>query len=248
MFTNVIYGFPGDEKLTYSYRHVPLGTKLILPDGREFRFALNGASAGAQGKLAQAAAVVTNHVGQTVAAAAAVGDRTVSLTLGATALTADQYRDGFLVIEDSAGTGFGAVYSIDTHDAVGSAGTFVCPLQGKITKALTTSSKYSLIKNPYDSIVIHPSPPTAAMAGVWQTDLAAAAYGWVQTRGVASLLQQGAWTAGVVLAASASVDGAVAAYALTEGTPNTGADQVIVGRAIRNVGDAKYGIAELTLA
>lgn len=245
MYPTVVFGTYGQEKETYTTRILPLGTELILNDGRRFRFALNGASAGAQGKVAQQGALTANHVGLSVAAAASVGDTTVQVTLGATALTEDQYRDGYLVIEDAAGQG--AVYSITKHAAVASAGTFTVPLNQTVIKALTTSSKASLVKNPYDGVIIHPSPPTLALVGAWQTDLAAATYGWLQTKGLASLLTDGTVVVGKMCVASASVDGAVSPAALTEGTPNTGYDAQVVGRVVRVLADTKYSHVDMTL-
>jgi hypothetical protein len=157
------------------------------------------------------------------------------------------YKDGFLVFEDASGQGYS--YRIAEHAAVASAGTFAVPLvvPGGAKVAATSSAKTSLIKNGYADIIIHPSPPTEPVAGVWTTDLAASYYGWVQTRGLASVLQDGALTAGRLVMASDAVDGAVEAMALAEGTPNTQADYLSVGQCIRNTGDTKYATIFLTI-
>ena len=63
-----------------------LGTRRVTPDGRVFRYALNGTGALAAGKIGQSPAYVSAHAECSVAAAA-IGDRVVTVTLGATAAT-----------------------------------------------------------------------------------------------------------------------------------------------------------------
>lgn len=243
-----VFGTAGDQFRTYASAskdpNTAIGTEMVLDDGRRFRFALNGASAGAAGKLFQSPAPVANGVGLTTAAVA-VGDTTISVTLGATAVTANQYRDGFIVFEDASGQGY--TYRIAAHAAVTSGGTFVVPLVGKTQVAATSSAVTSLIRNPCAQVIIHPSPPTAPLAGVVMGAPAAAAYCWLQIKGVASVLQDGTLVAGKGCVASTSVDGAVAPPALTEGTPNTGFDQLFAGQVIRSAGDTKYGTVDLDI-
>jgi hypothetical protein len=238
MFENAIKGSPGQEKDTYSYRHVPLGTLMTFADGRAYRFVYNGGTAGAAGKVVQPAALTSNHVDCAVAVAGAAGDTTLKVTLGATAISEDEYRDGYAVVED--GTGEGHVYAIGKHAAVASAGTFTIPIDGTLTEAVATSdSKVSLFRSPYRGVVIQPSPPTLPALGVWQTDLAASTYGWIQVKGVCAVLQDGAVTAGKSVMPSDSVDGAVEAFVLTEGTPNTEIYRP-VGVVLRNAADTEH--------
>src|SRR4249920_1582699 len=88
-----------------STQNVKLGVKGETIDGRIYRYAKAGAVNVAAGKINVAAAHVANHVNQVVQAAAAIGDTRVSLTLGATAATANQYKGGLLVINDATGEG-----------------------------------------------------------------------------------------------------------------------------------------------
>jgi hypothetical protein len=69
-----------------------LGTKAQTIDGRIYRYALAGGTTLAAGLLNIAAADVDNHVNILVQAIASIGDMQVSVTLGATAATADQYK------------------------------------------------------------------------------------------------------------------------------------------------------------
>jgi hypothetical protein len=82
--------------------HANLGSVAETADGRVYRYALAGASNLAAGLCNNPVAKVTNHTNNAVATAAALGDRSVNITLaGATATTAGQYDDGYLVVNDS---------------------------------------------------------------------------------------------------------------------------------------------------
>src|SRR4051812_40365961 len=82
-----------------------LGAVAETADGRVFRYAAAGAVNLAAGKLNNPVAAVANHTNIAVATAAAVGDRSVNVTLGATATTSGQYDGGYLVVIDVAGQG-----------------------------------------------------------------------------------------------------------------------------------------------
>lgn len=182
-----LYGSDGQQFSTYTARNWPLGTQLVLQDGRCFRFALKSAAAAVAGDMQQAAANTANHVGLAVQAAAAVGATSVSVTLGATATTADEYADGYLVIDTSPGNGYS--YRIRTHAAAGSGATQAVTLYStdSVQVALTTSSVASLIHNPYRSVVVAPTTHSQTPAGVAVKPIAASEYGWLQTKGPAAV-------------------------------------------------------------
>lgn len=222
------------------------GQKLETQDGRIFRYGRNGATAAVAGKLYQSPVPGANF--DTLAVlAAAVGDRSVTVTNGATTITADQFKGGYLVVEDSATIGAGRVYLIDGNDAeaAGSA-NFTIRLVDGIQEAWTTSTTVTLLQNPYDSLIIHPSPPTAMPVGVPSCDIAANYYGWFQTHGLASVLIDGTVIIGLSVMPSNAVDGSVEAWGLTEATPNTEITPA-VGRVIEVAPDTKYGAIFLTL-
>ena len=104
-FPNRIYGDFGSEKVTNTTKKRALGTILELPDGREFKYALNGGSAISSGKLASSAAMIGNHDMDLTTAAASVGDTSITVTLGATAATKDQYADGYIYTNEGTGQG-----------------------------------------------------------------------------------------------------------------------------------------------
>lgn len=174
---------------TYSDRRFMLGQEARTLDGRVFRFAKAGASDLVAGDVLQAPAPVTNHVLQTATAAGKVGDTTVTLTIGATAITADQYRDGVLAVE--LGTGFGYAYALDTHVSyLASATTVAIPFKRGITLQVavpTTANTLSLIASPYSGVIQSPTTLTAQPVGVAVSVIKAAKFGWIQVRGLAAV-------------------------------------------------------------
>ena len=115
-------GLEGEQYQTNTDQEWPLGTLMIFQDGRKFRYALNGGVTMTPGFLYASEDTIANHIANAVQAATAAGATSIPITLGATASTADQYKEGYIIIEDDAGEGF--VYKIDPHLAVASAGTF----------------------------------------------------------------------------------------------------------------------------
>ena len=208
-FPNRIYGDFGSEKVTNTTKKRALGTILELPDGREFKYALNGGSAISSGKLASSAAMIGNHDMDLTTAAASVGDTSITVTLGATAATKDQYADGYIYTND--GTGQGQVYRIASNPAADGSATLAVTLASNdpVSVALDSTTESGLAVNPYSGIVVSPTSVTNRTLGVTATDIAANAYGFVQTKGLASVLVSGTVVAGQPLrVAGATLAGA----------------------------------------
>lgn len=164
-----------------------LGQRGMTSDGRMFRYTLAGELL-VTGDLYTNSAVSTNFNGMTVQAAAAIGDNEVAVTLGGTAVTADLFNDGYLIV--NAGTGIGQQFQIESHTVqTSTSGTCTFTIAGKLAVALTTaSSKVTVVKNPYDSIVKNPVTPTGLPVGVAQFAIPSGEYGWVQTSGIVGIL------------------------------------------------------------
>jgi hypothetical protein len=200
------------EKKTGTDKYHALGTILELPDGREFKYALAGAVALSPGKIVAAKAPVPNHDMDLVTAVTAVGAQSVTLTVGATAVTEDQYQDGYLFTND--GTGEGQVYRLAGNDAIDSSGSGDIHLaeNDKIVVALDGTTLSGLAPNPYESVVVTPTTIVNRTVGVPPTLIGAAEYGWVQTKGLASVLISGTVVLGQhVRAAGVTTAGAVMA-------------------------------------
>lgn len=202
---NVLGISSSDVRTTSTSQSQDFGAKAESIDGRAWRYASVGSGGLSAGQLGVAEAVASNHTNRTLATGSAVGTNSVAVPLGATAATADQYAQGFLVVND--GTGEGNVYRISGHAAAASSGTLTVNLSEPLTVALTNASDVSLVKNPWKDIVA--STTIARAAGVANVAIAASSYGWVQTRGVCSVLADGTPAKGNALIQSDGTAGAV---------------------------------------
>jgi len=128
--------------------------------------------------------VANNDLDLALSAAAAAGDTTVSLTLGSTAIVANEYRDGFFFIND-AGTEQGHQYLIKSHPAAASGANVVLTFAEPdgLSVALTTSEECGIITSVGFDFVVNPTTFTDAPLGATCVDVADNAYAWLQTRG-----------------------------------------------------------------
>jgi hypothetical protein len=197
-FPNSIYGKYGWEKAQTSEQKHKLGTRMVFDDGRAFRYAEVGASDIAAGAIVQAAAGVANHDMDLAITTAASGATAVTVTLGGTASTKNQYKDGFLYINDG-GTGEGHVYKIKSNAAGDSGGTCVLTLDEEdgIVTALTNGTHLAgLAVNTYSNVVISPTTVTNMAVGVAPRALTTEYFGWLQTWGEAAVLANAAGVVG----------------------------------------------------
>jgi hypothetical protein len=158
-------------------------------------------------------AKVANHTNIAVASAAAIGTRQVSVTVGATAVTAGQYDGGYLTVNDS--TGVGVSYLIAGTPAIASSGTGTIILAEPVVIALTTSSKVVLTPSPWSASIVHPgSASTFFCSGFTETPITASSYYWAQTTGITSTLSDGVIAKGTgAILTTAAVPGAIATEA-----------------------------------
>lgn len=196
-----------------------IGTRWDLSDGREVIMVRAG-DAVAAGKLYQDAAIVANHQNCAVTAYQAYSNNgnvpaKVTLTLGATAATANQYRGGFLVVNDN--NGEGQTLRIASHPAADSAASLAVTLEDGATVAITTASEVSLIPPHGKDVIINPTTPTGAVVGVGLYTIAAASYGFLTAKGLTSCLADGAVTVGSAISPSNAVAGAIENGVIAQG-------------------------------
>lgn len=191
---------------TTAAEQADLGALIVLGDGRTFRHGKAGGSNVSAGKLQLAPAPKTNHHNCAVTATA-LGATVVNVTLGATATVADEYDEGFLIV--NAGPGVGATYRISYNPVIALSTAGNITLSDPITTtAFTTSTKVNLVHNTWNAFV-EAAVQTRRAAGVPLTAINASNYGWVQTRGAASVLADQTIALGSLIAPSASVAGSV---------------------------------------
>ena len=243
-----IWGDYGDEKLTSTTEDLGLilGTRMVLPDGRVYRYAFtNGAAPAGQG--VQSSAAVANHDSDlAVASNAAVGAKSVSVTLGGTAAAKDLYANGYLFVNDVEGEGH--VYKISGHAAIGSGGTGDINLMDGdgIKEALVAgSSQVGLVANPYAEVIPTPGgAQTGRCVGYAPTEIADNAYFWVQTWGEAAVLADGTLVIFRPIRVSDGTAGAVEEY-----SSQTDAEEQVVGFATNVLAaTTEYQFAFLTIS
>jgi len=247
-----INGSWGDEKVTGTSKVNTLGARMILPDGRVFRYASAGEAIGAGMLCMQAAGVANHDMDLTVALAAAVGAATITVDLGDTAATKDQYADGYIYINDADGEGH--IYRIASNPAAAKSTELVVTLEtgDEVAEALVLDTSLAgLMVNPYTSVEKYDQndidgPPL----GVAAAEIASGSYGWLQTWGYACVLSgAGVVTIGKTAVPDLAADGGVTLMALTNADPNTGSDQPVVGIAAHIACvDTDYGVFFLTIA
>ena len=170
-----------------SVRQHQLGSLGVDKYGDRYRYVQAGAVALVTGHLLQEAAEDTNYRSMAVDTAAAIGDTVVSVTLGGTAVTANQFEEGELVVESS--TGIGQHFHIKRHEVqTSTTGSCNFTLDRPLKIALTTSSQVSVRKNPFDGAIDFPTTPTGAPVGIALYAQTIAYFGWVKSGGSAVAL------------------------------------------------------------
>lgn len=206
-----------------------LGAKAYTGDGREYRFALAGATSLVPGKLYQAQAETTGWELISIAAAAIGATKIVTTT--SITVTLNQLAGGYIIGATTPGQGY--MYRIASNTAATSA---VCTitLEDPVQIAFNTGSTVSLVASPFSSIIVTPGSAegTGTIVGVAVFPVTNAQYGWIQVKGPAAVLAQGTIVVGEDVAASSTTGGAVVADSsvLSE-----------VGYAMQGITTADYG-------
>lgn len=201
-----------------------LGTRWDLSDGREVMLvSTSSATTVAAGSLYQDAATISAHVNMAVTAIQTYSANgnvpyKLTVTLGATAVTANQYAGGFLIV--NAGTGLGQTLKIASHPAADLSTSLVVTLEEAPYVALSTSdSKATLITPHGANVIINPTTQTGAKVGFGLYAIPASTYGFLVTKGVVAGLNDAtaAITVGAMLSPSNATAGAVEDGVLAQG-------------------------------
>jgi hypothetical protein len=225
----------GDLTLDSATPDCQLGTQMQTTDGRTLVYVRAGATALVPGTLLQAPAEVTNHQ-DVVPAIAAIGATSITVTLGATAATANQYAQGYAVITVTPGQGY--IYQIDSHPAADSSGTLTLKLVDPLEVALTAASNVDLVANPYNGVIINPTTASSAPVAAATHPITATYYGWAVKEGVVSLLSDGGTAVGLAVVASNGTAGAVETLTGT---------QAPIGTTLTGIATTEYGAVKIKL-
>lgn len=209
-FTQDAATSPVDLRSNSAVQECDLGTKVVSKDGRAFRYVKAGGTTLVIGTLLDGPATIAHATNIAVAAVAAIGATSVTVTLGATAVVANQYAGGVLVVNDVTGEGY--TYTIKSHPAADASASLVVTLDDNepIVIALATTSEVTLIPNQYKGVKIHAQTEDGVPVGVVTYPITTLYYGWIQTRGAVSVLCDASPAAiGQQVDASTTTDGSV---------------------------------------
>ena len=181
---------PGMEKVETSEQRQKLVTRATTPDGRVFYYVENsGTAITTGGQIVDGIAAVAAHDMDLAFTATSAGATTATSGTSLT-VTKDQYKDGYVYIND--GPGQGEIYQVKSNTAVSSATGLSITIDEEdgFATALTTSSLFGLMYNPYKDIKIvdGDGTMTTGVLGVTTTAMTADYFGWIQTSGPAAVL------------------------------------------------------------
>jgi hypothetical protein len=211
------------------------GTIGATADGRVFRYVgFGGTATIAPGLLCVSAALVANYqtlaitaVGTSgqVAANLLAGSTLLIVTNGATAVTQDQFAEGYLEVKQTSGTAQGPVlYKVRGNSAAAASGAITVvldvkePLRNTQTLVAGTDT-VNLVANPFSAVA--PSTTLNAAAGFTVAQVPNSAtvtnYGWVQAAGPALVTNDagGTLAVGTAFAQSVTTAGTVVAAGAT---------------------------------
>jgi len=148
-----------------------------------------------------------------------IGSRYVLMTLASAEV--DQYAGGYLSITDDIGEGY--TYRIRGNDATDTTktGDVLFHLYDKLQVALTATTDVAITGPMYANLEAAGTTTDGLAVGVSCASLTATdPYGWIQTRGIATVLCDTAGTAGNMAIVSQSVAGSYRAAYTTTATGN----------------------------
>ena len=175
-----------------------LGTVRYTDDGRAYAYAKAGTTGLGAALLTQSAPVSATAMEEILSAtqAWAVGDMSVTVTFGG-AVTADQYKDGWLYTNKVAGLGY--IYRIKSH--IAGTADVVLNLYDPIRLATTASTgEWSAVQNLQNEVVVFPiTTCTGIPAGVPAIPVTASYYFWNQVKGPCPIYTTGTVVQGALV-------------------------------------------------
>lgn len=213
-----------------------VGTEWKSSDGRTFVLVQNAATAIASGLMVQGPANLASFVTLAMVGTPAIGATQVTVTLGGTAVVANEFAGGTLII--STLTGVGQTLKIASHPAQSStSGNVVLTLEDPLSVALDATSTATLNLPQYGSqngtaasntigalgVIVNPTTTSGRILGATLYPIPASSttvpsYGFIQTKGAIGVLNQGSTAIGLDLMPSASVAGALCTYVVATKT------------------------------
>lgn len=163
--------------------NLQLGTLGMTPDGNIWRYGQASGTEIAAGLFCVGESVPVNE--QTVTVAHAIGVETVTVT--AAGVSADDYRDGYLVV--TAGPGAGETHRIKSNTATSGGTIQISFHEGDgLTVAWTTSTDVDIFTALFGSLVIAPTDAQQLAVVLTQRIVSASYFFWGLAKGFGAFL------------------------------------------------------------
>ncbi len=211
----------GEDQVFKSYSTerdgVMIGGKLLLPDGRIFRYTHCGSSTAlVVGSLNQAQVHTTDQSGEPVATMAAGVTVLTGVDSTSTSPVADQLKFGYVYTDNATTLPMMQIKSNTKITADAETGTIT--LFTPTPTIIASGNTLCYFENPWEDIIVIPaSAPTAIPVGICKIALTESYWGWVQTQGPTTALYDSATTSisaiGVPVGPQAAGGGAVSGIA-----------------------------------
>ncbi len=216
-FPHIIHGSEEESLTARTTQDVPIGQKMVIEDGRIYRYCLNNSST---------AIIVANLQQGAIPEAAKYNDQAVdTMAAGVTQLTgvgatttnlaANELIDGYCWSEQPAQLG-PALRTKDNILITQGATSGTIDLYTPLPIAIDAAETISYIRNTWRNVIIAPaSTETGLVAGVSVVVIATSGFGWLQTQGPCKVQTSGTpvITAHVIAAGGAAGEVTVAAAA-----------------------------------
>ncbi len=209
-FPKNTFGSEDEAHRTYSVERNPVGMKMIVEDGRTFRFCENGSGAAVAAMLFQSLVPTTATKGEAIGIIAAGEVDMLASGATGTAQAENLHNRGYFMVVEAAQ--LDPVHQIFKQNAIAAGGTGTITLESPLIDDIATGETITYVQNPWRNVLIHPSPPTALIVGVVVRAIAADEYGWLATSGPTKVLTDGTILIGESTSASLTTDGSLSAW------------------------------------
>ncbi|KKL71894.1 hypothetical protein LCGC14_2090370 [marine sediment metagenome] len=230
-FPNIVFGSEGELWHNSATETVPVGTLMIIEDGRSFRFCEIAASVTTVvGGLLQAEVHTTDQSGEAVGTLDAGVTRLTGVGSTSSGLTLNEYVNGYAYTDNAVTLPMMRIRANSAITAGDSDGTI--DLYIKTPTAIASGNTLCYIKNPWRDVILKPaSAETAPAIGINKVVITADQFGWVQTSGPASALYDASTTAIATIGDPIAPDQAVAS-AISGIADSTTDTVIIIGNAL----------------
>ena len=240
----IIQGNDGDQFGDQVTALFSVGQKMELPDNRLFRYTLMGGTIGVANKLYQSSIPDAGWLRENNATATVKDDTRIDTSNTTTAIIANDFAEGYVMFENA--DDFGRIWQIAENE-VGNDTVHGFVLKPGVTVGviIAVTNPMNQIFNPWKKVIISPaSVNTSLVAGVPPSIIAAADWGWCQTRGIGSCLVDGTVIIGQEVRPSEAVAGAVSEMNYDDAA---NPDQGSIGRVVEVAPTADFGLVNLTI-